>query len=167
MNSVLGDRQTVAPTTFLMLLDIIGSNASRQTIREISYRIVAALALFVTAYSWNAQPLLIAKDTNWLQAWFIHFRYALRDARHSDVFSRERGEKKESNTTNCVEYRAHFIVKKLLLRPRIIFIRLCHKSENMPNSPCYFANFAWDMSQVWQRSKTFDFLESIDVRSCH
>lgn len=39
-----------------MLLDIIGSNASRQTTREISYRLVAALALFVTAYSWNAQP---------------------------------------------------------------------------------------------------------------
>lgn len=35
------------------LLDIIGSNASRQTIREISYRLLAALALFVTAYSWS------------------------------------------------------------------------------------------------------------------
>ena len=34
--------------------DIIGSNASRQTIREISYRLVAALAPLVTAYSWNA-----------------------------------------------------------------------------------------------------------------
>lgn len=34
---------------------IIGSNASRQTIREISYRLVAALAPFVTAYSWNAR----------------------------------------------------------------------------------------------------------------
>ena len=37
--------------------DIIGSNASRQTIREISYRLVAALAPLVTAYSWNARPL--------------------------------------------------------------------------------------------------------------
>lgn len=45
-----------AGDAFLMLLDIIGSNASRQTTREISYRLVAALALFVTAYSWNAQP---------------------------------------------------------------------------------------------------------------
>lgn len=53
MNSVAGGAVTPA-TRFLMLLDIIGSNASRQTTREISYRLVAALALFVTAYSWNA-----------------------------------------------------------------------------------------------------------------
>lgn len=47
-------RGSHAGDAFLMLLDIIGSNASRQTTREISYRLVAALALFVTAYSWNA-----------------------------------------------------------------------------------------------------------------
>lgn len=34
--------------------DIIGSNASCQTIREISYRLVAALAPLVTAYSGNS-----------------------------------------------------------------------------------------------------------------
>lgn len=49
-----GSRGRVAGNAFLMLLDIIGSNASRQTTREISYRLVAALALLVTAYSWNA-----------------------------------------------------------------------------------------------------------------
>lgn len=63
MNSVAAARSH-AGDAFLMLLDIIGSNASRQTTREISYRLVAALALFVTAYSWNAQPLLIARDAN-------------------------------------------------------------------------------------------------------
>lgn len=47
-------RGSHAGDAFLMLLDIIGSNASRQTTREISYRLVAALALLVTAYSWNA-----------------------------------------------------------------------------------------------------------------
>lgn len=66
------------------LLDIIGSNASCQTIREISYRLVAALALLVTAYSWNARSLLIAKDVNRLQerererAPFSHFHSASR-----------------------------------------------------------------------------------------
>lgn len=43
--------------------DIIGSNASRQTIREISYRLVAALAPLVTAYSWNARPLWATRST--------------------------------------------------------------------------------------------------------
>lgn len=60
-------------TRFLMLLDIIGSNASRQTTREISYRLVAALALFVTAYSWNAQPLLIVRDTNQSRTQFTRY----------------------------------------------------------------------------------------------
>lgn len=68
MNSVATARDGDA---LLMLLDIIGSNASRQTTREISYRLVAALALFVTAYSWNAQSLLIARDTNLSRARFI------------------------------------------------------------------------------------------------
>lgn len=58
-----------------MLVDIIGSNASRQTIREISYRLVAALALFMTAYSWNAQPLLIGKRTNCLWTRFTYPRH--------------------------------------------------------------------------------------------
>lgn len=57
----------------VMLLDIIGSNASCQTIREISYRLVAALALCVTAYSWNAQSLLIAIDVNRLRGPFPQF----------------------------------------------------------------------------------------------
>lgn len=70
MNSVAG-AQSRRGDAFLMLLDIIGSNASRQTTREISYRLVAALALFVTAYSWNAQSLLIARDTNLSRAQFI------------------------------------------------------------------------------------------------
>jgi len=64
-----------------MLLDIIGSNASRQTTREISYRLVAALALFVTAYSWNAQSLLIARGTNLSRARFKRYpRYRIANA---------------------------------------------------------------------------------------
>lgn len=70
MNSVAG-AQSRRVDAFLMLLDIIGSNASRQTTREISYRLVAALALFMTAYSWNAQSLLIARDTNLSRTQFI------------------------------------------------------------------------------------------------
>lgn len=65
-----------------MLLDIIGSNASCQTIREISYRLVAALALFVTAYSWNAQPLLIARDTNRSRERFIQIYINFFPIRH-------------------------------------------------------------------------------------
>lgn len=53
MPAIMNSRSR-AGDAFPMLLDIIGSNASRQTTREISYRLVAALALFVTAYSWNA-----------------------------------------------------------------------------------------------------------------
>lgn len=50
----IADERRVARSLVPQPQDIIGSNASRQTIREISYRLVAALAPLVTAYSWNA-----------------------------------------------------------------------------------------------------------------
>lgn len=50
----IADERRVARSLVPQPRDIIGSNASRQTIREISYRLVAALAPLVTAYSWNA-----------------------------------------------------------------------------------------------------------------